>query len=143
MEYMWAAMGTTSDSMATDIVGGVNVGGHAKTFAGSNGSNGVGNYAWTSENTSTTQPVGSKSANELGLCDLTGYVEEWCWDWYAASYPIGALTNYKGPASGTIRIARCGDWVNQAQYATIALHDFGAQTPVLVSRQYGFRVVWP
>ena len=35
MEYMWAAMGATSDAQSGDMVGGINTGGYTKGYAGS------------------------------------------------------------------------------------------------------------
>ena len=78
--------------------------GYLKAFAGSTGSNTIGDYAWYYSNAgSTTHPVGTKPANELGLHDMSGNVWEWCWDWWGAPYPTGPLTNYRGAASGTYR----------------------------------------
>ena len=56
--------------------------------------------------------VGSKPANKLGLCDMSGNVAEWCWDLYTATvnastnaYPTGPFPDYE-----TQRVVRGGNW---------------------------------
>ena len=44
------------------------------------GSNNIDDVGWYMNNSSKTQPVGKKRANELGLYDMTGNVSEWCLD---------------------------------------------------------------
>ncbi|RMF18136.1 MAG: formylglycine-generating enzyme family protein [Candidatus Dadabacteria bacterium] len=59
----------------------------------------------------TTVRVGSYAPNDYGLYDITGNVAEWVFDWYGANYySSSATTNPQGPASGTNRIVRGGDW---------------------------------
>ena len=83
---------------------------HGYMYSGSNTLNDV---AWNSNNNSTytTQPVGQKSPNELGLYDMSGSVWEWCNDYYDV-YSANAQTNPTGPTSGSDRVARGGAFFN-------------------------------
>jgi sulfatase modifying factor 1 len=161
MEWMWAAMGATSDrsngyagtgtnttgyARSGDIVGGVNTGGYTKGYAGStelaDAQLNIGDYAWYSVNAgSTTHPVGTKAANELGLYDMSGNVAEWCLDWYADPYPTGALNNYRGAVSGTYRVTRGGGWGSSAVGCTVAFRN--NNNPYSQYDKSGFRVVRP
>jgi len=149
MEWMWAAMGATSDRSSGYTGTGTNTTGYIKGYAGSTEAGGaqanIGDYAWTGENSSfQTKPVGTKTASELGLYDMSGNVLEWVWDWSAA-YPAGALASNtdagRGAASGTKRIVRGGSWIGIAADAAI-----GSRSGVDPDTQYyafGFRVVRP
>ena len=60
--------------------------------------------------------VGSYKPNAFGLYDLHGNVVEWCEDWYG-DYPVGAVTDPKGPATGEKRVLRGGSFYNYASRA--------------------------
>ena len=64
------------------------------------GSNDLDAVAWTGWNSDNhTHPVGAKKANELGLYDMSGNTDEWCWD-LSVEYPNNPsklLVNPIGP----------------------------------------------
>jgi formylglycine-generating enzyme required for sulfatase activity len=56
-----------------------------------------------------TSPVGSFAPNGYGLYDMAGNAWEWCWD-YAGAYPSDLQTDPRGPATGSLRVGRGGNW---------------------------------
>jgi hypothetical protein len=97
----------------------------------------TGLVAWT--NCSSTQVVGGKIANALGIYDMSGNVKEWCWDLYGA-YPTTAQTNYRGPTSVSFyngRVMRGGDFFNGAVYLQVGYRLNGY--PYYADGAYGFR----
>ncbi|MDR3358276.1 MAG: formylglycine-generating enzyme family protein [Desulfovibrio sp.] len=71
-------------------------------------------YAWFKTNSGeTTHPVGRKKPNPYGLYDMYGNVLEWVRDRYM-DYPSAAMTDPKGPSSGSNRVLRGGSWGGDA-----------------------------
>ncbi len=69
--------------------------------------------AWFYSDCSDMQAVGLLNANKLGIYDMSGNVQEWCWDWFG-TYPTTAQTDYRGPASGSARALRGGSYTDYA-----------------------------
>jgi formylglycine-generating enzyme required for sulfatase activity len=65
-------------------------------YAGSNDAEKVAWYHGNSAN--QTQTVGGKAANRLGIYDLSGNVQEWCWDWMNWAVEVTAETPENGAA---------------------------------------------
>ena len=66
-------------------------------------------------NNCRTHAVGTKTANELGIYDMSGNMYEHCSDWYG-DYSAGAQTNPQGPSSGSDRVLRGGSWNSSARH---------------------------
>ena len=88
------------------------------------------------------QPGGGKEANAWGLYDMSGNVWEWCWDWYASTYPAGTVVSPvqdpSGSGSGSIRVYRGGSWGSYAGGARGALRNYF--TPGYRYNNFGFRL---
>jgi formylglycine-generating enzyme required for sulfatase activity len=87
-----------------------------------------------------TSPVGKFKPNAFGLGDTHGNASTWCFDWYAANYyAISPVDDPRGPASGTARIVRGGNW----QFAPASCRSASrfAYQPLKRGAFLGFRVV--
>jgi formylglycine-generating enzyme required for sulfatase activity len=116
--------------------GGINSQGY--TYSGSDS---VGDVAWYSSNSGgNTHTVGTKSANELGIYDMSGNLCEWCWDIYGA-YPAAtapAETDPRGAANGIYRVLRGGTY-NDGDY--IRVYARNNTEPLTRANLFGLRCV--
>ena len=87
-----------------------------------------------------THQVGKKAPNRLGLCDMSGNVWEWCYDWYG-TVNTGTETAPTGATSGSLRVNRGGGWHDYANYASVSYRD--GNYPSYRYDDLGFRVVRP
>ncbi len=106
------------------------------------GSNTIDDFAWYISNSGgSAHPVGTKSANELGLHDMSGNVWEWTNDWSDRNfYSISPSWNPQGPATGTSRVHRGGSWKTTATSCRVAYRS--GIKPSLTTSYLGFRPVF-
>ena len=86
-----------------------------------------------------TSPVGSFAANGYGLFDMSGNVNDWCWDWYSLPYAGGSDPHGPDSAIGYGRVYRGGDYYSSAPRARCAYR--GSQSPNEAASTVGFRCV--
>ena len=113
----------------------------ATKYAGTTGtgSNTIGDVAWYSSNaTAKTHPVGQKTANALGLHDMSGNAWEWCADWYG-NYSATDKTDPAGAETGTNRVLRGGAWNSSATFCRVTYRNHAAAT--YSDNSYGFRLL--
>jgi len=99
---------------------------HGYTYSGSINASDV---AWYAVNSGiTTHTIGMKSANELGIYDMSGNVMEWCWDWYddaGGAYPSGGTSDPKGPSTvQTYRFLRGGMFAGGDFYCRVDFRNY-------------------
>lgn len=81
-----------------------------------------------------TSPVGGFAANGYGLYDMAGNVFERCWDVYGT---YQAVTDPRGPGSGSNRVLRGGFWGISADYLRCAQRYY--DLPGTADATIGFR----
>jgi len=68
-------------------------------------------------------------ASAYGVMDMAGNVEEWVNDWYSdIYYKSSPASNPTGPATGTYRVLRGGDWYYNAGSVYVASRTMGDPT---------------
>jgi formylglycine-generating enzyme required for sulfatase activity len=111
MERLWAAMGAANGQSGFNTDGADKYG-----YAGYPAVKTINEAAWYSHNSKNAcQPKGEKKPNQLGLFDMSGNIEEWCWDWYdnKTGYDnIPGGRDYTGPPTGSLRVVRGGDYIS-------------------------------
>lgn len=96
--------------------------------------------AWFERNAKDhVHPVGKKDPNQLGICDMTGNVEEWCNDWYSKDYfSKRDVTNPQGANGGISKVVRGGSWRSEANEVSVTRR--AAYLPDEKSISLGFRL---
>ena len=104
------------------------------------GGNDLDSVAWYSGNSGgSTHPVGQKQANELGLYDMTGNIDEWvqdCWNDSHAGAPTDGSARETGDC--TLRGEGGGSYANGTGFQRIAFREKFSQGIGL--DDMGFRV---
>ncbi len=95
-------------------------------------------YCWYGANSGILMhPAGLKKANSWGLYDMSGNVNEWCWDLFMA-YLKTSLTNPYGSTNGMYRIFRGGSFIHGGIYLSPIARQY--TNPECDLDDVGFRV---
>jgi len=106
------------------------------------GSNDLDEVGWYNEN-SDNEPhdVGLKKANELGLHDMSGNIEEMCWNWFEyerVDHDKDPFTDFVLPIMGQARIFKGGSWATSCIRCRPAFR--GRCVPSLKFLFFGMRI---
>ena len=111
-------------------------------YSGTNSYDELKKYAWYYDNSGDngttinqkTHEVKRKAANSLGLYDMNGNVEEFCWDWFCS---INSSTPSTGAPSGSMRVVRGGHFSS----ILLSVEEKLEFDPYSMGSCWGFRVV--
>ena len=123
-EWEWAAQGGTN----------------RHKWAGTNDESTLADYAWYGDNSGNkTHEARKKNVNASGFFDMSGNVNEWCWD-KAGNLPNPLPADYAGPVEGTKRIRRGGSVIDGAGGPACAKRV--SRSPDIASIVTGIRVAY-
>ncbi|PIE98270.1 MAG: hypothetical protein CR988_04030 [Treponema sp.] len=111
-----------------------------------NDSTATGKVAWYQANSdSNTHIVGKKTANDLGIYDMSGNVSEWCYDRFNDDPQQGdggtsPVTDPLGATTGSERVRRGGSLSNHAKFLLVGKR--GRSTVNIAEDYIGFRIAW-
>lgn len=101
----------------------------------------LGLVGWYRDIAASPQMIGLKRINELGFCDMSGNIFEWCWDKFNFAnqdYPTGSETDPTGPVSGNGRRLRGGAWGSYDYQCTVSYRSSAYAWPA--GQLNGFRL---
>lgn len=97
------------------------------------------NPPYTDEAGYSTHEVGMKTANSLGLYDMSGNVREFCWDFYNSTISTGSVENPTGPEEAQdSQVVRGGSWCLNPGYSVVSYR--ASMGPKIKNKHTGFRL---